>query len=55
MSGEDGQQCVYVATGEDGDENATVLTLDPSYADTVAQLSQVSTSLLISMMVVFWL
>lgn len=42
VSGEDGQQCVYVATGEEGDENATVLTLDPSYADTVAQLSQVN-------------
>ncbi|XP_014294542.1 uncharacterized protein Chro isoform X3 [Halyomorpha halys] len=42
VSGEDGQQCVYVATGEEGEENATVLTLDPSYADTVAQLSQVN-------------
>lgn len=42
VTGEDGQQCVYVTTGEEGDENAAVLTLDPSYADTVAQLGQVN-------------
>ncbi|KAL1137788.1 hypothetical protein AAG570_009484 [Ranatra chinensis] len=40
VSGDDGQQCVYVTTGEDADDNTAVLTLDPSYADAIAQMSQ---------------
>uniref|UniRef100_A0A0A9YR58 Muscle M-line assembly protein unc-89 n=1 Tax=Lygus hesperus TaxID=30085 RepID=A0A0A9YR58_LYGHE len=41
MAGEDGQQCVYLTTGENGDENATVITLDPSsYTEQVNQLGQ---------------
>ncbi|KAF6216323.1 hypothetical protein GE061_000664, partial [Apolygus lucorum] len=41
MAGEDGQQCVYLTTGENGDENATVITLDPSsYSDQVNQIGQ---------------
>uniref|UniRef100_A0A0K8SL74 Chromo domain-containing protein n=1 Tax=Lygus hesperus TaxID=30085 RepID=A0A0K8SL74_LYGHE len=43
MAGEDGQQCVYLTTGENGDENATVITLDPSsYTEQVNQLGQVN-------------
>lgn len=38
LSSEDGQQqCVYVTTGEEGEEG-TILTLDSAYADAVAQL-----------------
>lgn len=38
LSTEDGQQqCVYVTTGEEGEEG-TILTLDSAYADAVAQL-----------------
>ncbi|XP_014252330.1 uncharacterized protein LOC106668253 isoform X2 [Cimex lectularius] len=42
VSGEDGQQCVYVTTGENGDENAAVLALGSTYSDTVAQLEGVN-------------
>lgn len=43
LVGEDGEQCVYVTTGEEGEEGeGTVLTLDASYADAVGQLTNVS-------------